>query len=132
MLDTAPPKGLDDVNWVVLVDDEFAAWLETQDRGVQLKIAQHLQLLERLGPNMGRPRVDTVNGSKFANMKELRFQYGRDPWRVLFAFDPRRRAILLVGGNKTGDKRWYDVHIPIADARFARHLKKLAQEGEGT
>jgi hypothetical protein len=117
------------VEWTVLLDPEFAAWLDTLEKGLRARILGHVPLLERLGPTLGRPRVDTVNGSQFANMKELRIQYGGDPWRVLFAFDPRRRAILLIGGNKSGDKRWYDVHIPIADARFARHLKDL-EEGE--
>jgi hypothetical protein len=66
--------------------------------------------------------VDTVKGSRFTNMKELRVQVGGDPWRILFAFDPQRSAILLVGGNKRGDKRWYKTFIPIADERFERHL----------
>jgi hypothetical protein len=60
-------------------------------------------------------------------MKELRVQFRGDPWRILFAFDLRRTAILLVGGNERGDKRWYKKHIPIADERFRRHLKRLEQ-----
>ena len=63
-------------------------------------------------------------GLHFLNMKELRIQFAGDPWRVLFAFDTRRAAILLVGGNKSGNKRWYKTHIPIADARFVRHLER--------
>ena len=70
--------------------------------------------------------VDTLVDSKFANMKELRVQFRGDPWRILFAFDPRRVAILLVGGNKQGDTRWYKKHLPIADERFRRHLEGLA------
>jgi len=64
-------------------------------------------------------------------MKELRIQYHGDPWRILFAFDPRRAAILLVGGIKSGDKRWYEKHIRIADRRFERHLERLEEEDDG-
>jgi hypothetical protein len=64
-------------------------------------------------------------------MKELRIQYQGNPWRILFAFDPRRAAILLVGGNKRGKKRWYRDHIALADERFRRHLERLAKEEEG-
>jgi len=66
-----------------------------------------------------------------SNMKELRIQYHGDPWRILFAFDPRRAAILLVGGIKSGDKRWYEKHIRIADRRFERHLERLEEEDDG-
>jgi hypothetical protein len=85
----------------------------------------------RLGPNLHRPRVDTIKGSSFSNMKELRIQYQGDPWRILFAFDPARNAILLVGGNKGPNKRWYDQNIPIADRRFRRHLDRLKEDQEG-
>ena len=64
---------------------------------------------------------------RFTNMKELRVQFKGEPWRILFAFDPDRAAILLVGGNKRGDKRWYKKHLPIADERFRRHLERLEQ-----
>jgi hypothetical protein len=73
---------------------------------------------------LGRPCVDTLKGSSLANLKELRVQYKGDPWRVLFAFDPVRRAILLVGGNKAGDKRFYKTMIPVAEERFRRHLER--------
>lgn len=77
------------------------------------------------GPSLGRPHVDGVKGSGFGNMKELRVQVAGKPWRILFAFDPIRGAVLLLGGDKTGDARWYKVHVPIADARFRRHLDSL-------
>ena len=88
-----------------------------------------LSILAEQGPSLGRPRVDTLEGSAFKNMKELRIQYGGEPWRILFAFDPTRQAILLVGGNKTGNKRWYRENILIADARYQRHLE-LLKEGK--
>jgi hypothetical protein len=74
---------------------------------------------------MGRPYVDTIEASAFRNMKELRVQYKGKPWRILFAFDPNRNAVLLVGGTKVGKENWYDVHIPIADHRFAQYLSSL-------
>jgi hypothetical protein len=119
------------MEWEVLFAEEFAEWLDTLGAGLRTRIAGHVELLERFGPRLGRPRVDTVKGSAYANMKELRVQYQGEPWRILFAFDSRRRAILLVGGNKTGDKRWYEEQIRIADARYRRHLKSLKDETRG-
>jgi len=113
------------MEWEVLFDEEFAAWLESLDDELEVEILAHVQLLRAFGPNLGRPRVDTIKGSKYPNMKELRIQYRGDPWRILFAFDPERAAILLVGGNKRGDKRWYQTHIRLADQRFKRHLEGL-------
>ncbi|MEQ1888923.1 MAG: type II toxin-antitoxin system RelE/ParE family toxin [Alphaproteobacteria bacterium] len=116
------------MEWQVLFDEDFAAWLLEQDANVRKEIAARVDLLAVYGPELGRPRVDTVKGSKFTNMKELRIQCKGQPWRILFAFDPKRRSILLVGGNKQGDKRWYEKNIPIADARFAKHVKEMEQE----
>jgi hypothetical protein len=116
------------MEWEVLFAEEFAEWLDTRDTGLRTRVAAHVELLERFGPNLGRPRVDTVQGSAYANMKELRVQYGGEPWRILSAFDPRRRAILLVGGNKTGNKRWYEQQVEIADARYRRHLENMKKE----
>jgi hypothetical protein len=113
------------MEWDVLFGEEFAEWLETLDEELQDEILAHVEFLRRFGPNLGRPRVDTVKGSKYPNMKELRIQYQGDPWRILFAFDPHRAAILLVGGNKRGDKRWYQRNIRLADRRFERHLENL-------
>ena len=84
--------------------------------------------MRKLGPALGRPRVDTLEGSSIKNMKELRIQYKGEPWRILFAFDPKRQAILLVGGNKTGNRRWYKENIPIAERRYQNYLEKLKEE----
>ena len=119
------------MEWDVFLDEEFDAWLDTLEEGLQDEIQAAIELLMRFGPNLQRPRVDTIKGSSFSNMKELRIQYRGDPWRILFAFDPRRNAILLVGGNKRGDKRWYDKNLPIADRRFRRHLDRLNEDQEG-
>ena len=87
----------------------------------------HAKLLETFGPQLGRPRVDTLNGSKHANMKELRFDAADGIWRVAFAFDPKRRAILLVAGDKAGtsEKRFYKRLFKKADERFDEHCKTL-------
>jgi hypothetical protein len=119
------------MEWDVFLDEEFDAWLQTLEEGLQDEIFAAIELLRRLGPNLHRPRVDTIKGSSFSNMKELRIQYRRDPWRILFAFDPARNAILLVGGNKGANKRWYDENIPIADRRFRRHLDRLKEDQGG-
>lgn len=108
--------------WEVLFDENYLEEFRALDLTVQEAILIKVALLREQGPNLGRPSVDTVEGSTFSNMKELRVQHKRQPWRILFAFDPARRAILLVGGDKSGDKRWYRRFIPIADARFRRHL----------
>jgi hypothetical protein len=115
------------VEWEIQLDDEFATWFDGLPEALQDEILAHIGLLRQRGPQLGRPYVDTVEGSQFTNMKELRVQFRGDPWRILFAFDPRRVAILLVGGTKRGDKRWYKKHLPIADERFKRHLKRLEQ-----
>jgi hypothetical protein len=91
---------------------------------VQDSIAMVLDILEVQGASLGRPYVDTIKGSMFSNMKELRVQHDGNPYRLLFAFDPQRQAVLLLGGNKRGDKHWYDVNIPIADRRFAEYLEE--------
>jgi hypothetical protein len=111
--------------WEVFAHDTFAEWLTQQSAGMQDAIFAHLGLLQEHGPQLGRPFVDSIQGSKVSNLKELRVQYRGNPWRILFAFDPERKAILLVGGNKQGNKRWYKEQIPIAEKRFAEHLRKL-------
>jgi hypothetical protein len=115
------------MEWDVQFDEDFSEWLLGLDAGLRNEIIAHANLLREHGPLLGRPYVDTLKDSAFTNMKELRVQFRGDPWRILFAFDPHRAAILLVGGNKRGDKRWYKKHLAIADDRFRRHLKRLEQ-----
>lgn len=97
---------------------------------VQEEIAALSRLLQQFGPQLGRPRVDTLNGSHHANMKELRFDAADGVWRVAFAFDPKRHAILLVAGDKSGgsEKRFYRDLIRKADDRFGAHLARLKKE----
>ena len=93
---------------------------------VQDELLAQLQLLACCGPALGRPRVDTLKGSRHSNMKELRFSVGNGVWRIAFAFDPSRRAVLLVAGDKAGisERRFYRSLIERADARFERHLSR--------
>ena len=106
------------VNWSVVSTVPFESWFAAQGQSARVAILAHLKALEAEGPHLGRPYCDTLKGSKVANLKGLRVQVGGEPYRVLFAFDVERSAVLLVGGNKTGDKRWYEIHIPIAERIF--------------
>ena len=90
--------------WEVEVRDEFRAWYQGLNTGERMSIAACVRLLELDGPVLGRPYVDSLNGSKYPNMKELRVQHQGRPYRILFTFDPRRNAYLILGGDKTGDK----------------------------
>jgi len=113
--------------WEVEYTGEFGAWWDGLDADEQASLAASVKLLETRGPALGRPYADTVEGSEFANMKELRTQHEGRPYRTLFAFDPTRAAILLLGGDKTGDDRWYEKHIPIADRLYRKHLRDLEE-----
>jgi hypothetical protein len=117
------------MKWEVEYTDEFEEWWNSLDPGEQDSIAVTVGLLEKLGPNLPRPYSDTIKGSKFTNMKELRTQHNGLPYRTLYAFDPRRTAILLIGGNKAGNDNWYKTFVPIADRLFENHLKELEDNG---
>ncbi|MFM2304166.1 MAG: hypothetical protein RLZZ135_1576 [Cyanobacteriota bacterium] len=113
--------------WEIIFHSEFEEWFFTEDSEVQDSIGMVLDILEQQGAALGRPYVDSIKGSSFSNMKELRVQHDGKPYRILFAFDPQRQAVLLLGGNKGGDKRWYQVNIPIADQRFAQYLEETKE-----
>jgi hypothetical protein len=117
------------MSWKVTFDPDFEAWFVGLEDDISTDIAAAMLLLAERGPQLGRPYADTLEDSDFPNMKELRIQHAGKPWRVLFAFDPERSAILLVGGCKGGDKRWYKRNIPIADARFRRHWRVEGTRG---
>ena len=106
------------MTWLVTYVPEFEAWLRGQTDRFREELMAHVLALQDQGPQLGRPYCDTVSGSRWPNMKELRIQHHGDPYRVLFAFDLRRRAVLLLGGNKRGDDRWYTRNVPLADDRF--------------
>lgn len=113
--------------WTVLYHDAFVRELELLPVAVQDEIFAMAAWLVAHGPMLGRPHADTLAGSRFANMKELRFRANAGVWRVAFAFDPERKAILLVAGDKSGvaQKRFYRELIAKADKRFAEHLMTL-------
>jgi hypothetical protein len=118
------------VKWTVSFYDEFDSEFGFLSEAVQDEMLAHARLLEQFGPLLGRPRVDTLKGSRHA--KELRFDADDGVWRVAFAFDPKRKAILLVAGDKSGgsEKRFYRQLIAKADKRFDSHLSRLNKEGK--
>jgi len=119
------------VSWVVEIGDEFVPEFDALHEDVRTEILALSRLLQRFGPQLGRPRVDTLKGSCHPNMKELRFSAAGGEWRVAFAFDPRRRAILLVAAAKSGtsEKRFYRRLIRTADDRFDAHLARQRKTG---
>jgi hypothetical protein len=118
------------VAWQVEFTDEFEAWWNKLDETEQIKIDATVRLLEEYGPDLPYPMSSGVNGSRHSHMRELRIQARGRPFRVLYAFDPRRAAILLLGGDKTGDDRWYEVNVPLADQLYDRHLSELKREAK--
>jgi len=117
------------MTWTVLFHDAFDAEFEALVEELQDELLAHAKLLAAFGPDLGRPTVDTLKGSRHANMKELRFSWNGQVWRVAFAFDPQRQAILLVGGDKGGadQRRFYKRLLSVADARYDDHLVTLSQ-----
>ena len=109
--------------------NEFEEWWGSLSENEQEDISASVQLLEERGPNLRFPHSSGISGSKHSHMRELRTQHNGKPYITLYAFDPRRNAILLIGGNKTGDKRWYETHIAIADRVYGKHLQQLLKEG---
>jgi len=109
--------------------DEFERWWEGLSAEEQEDISAVVGVLEEKGPSLRRPYVGSIVTSRHPNMKELIIQHAGRPYRVLFAFDPKRHAILLIGGDKTGNDRWYGEYIPIADRIYDEHIAQLKQEG---
>jgi hypothetical protein len=118
------------MTWDVEYTDEFGDWWQSLTEVEQESLAASVQLLEQRGPALGYPHSSGINGSKHGHLRELRTQHAGRPYRTLYAFDSRRMAILLIGGDKTGDDRWYDVRVPIADTLYEQHLEQLKRESE--
>ena len=112
------------MNWKILFCDDFEGEFLALNSKVRVAMAAHITLIESYGPQLNRPHVDTLEVSQYSNMKELRFSVDRGVWRVAFAFDPKRQAILLVAGDKAGadQKRFYKKLIKISDQRFSDWL----------
>ncbi|MBK1663375.1 addiction module toxin RelE [Rhodospirillum rubrum] len=118
------------MTWIVLIDDDFEEEIKSLPRDARICLAERAAALAEFGPSLGRPHVGTLSNSRYPNMKELRFDTADGLWRVAFAFDPARAAILLVAGDKSGvnQKRFYKSLIARADSRFAAHLTRMAVE----
>jgi hypothetical protein len=115
--------------WEVEFTDQFESWWEGSTADEQEDVNAKVLLLQQFGPALKRPHTDVIASSRHSNMKELIVQHRGRPYRALYAFDPRRSAILLIGGDKTGDNRWYDTFVPIADRLYDAHLDSLRREG---
>jgi hypothetical protein len=117
------------VEWEVEYTEEFEEWWDGLSEAEQETVAAYVILLEKKGPTLPFPYSSDIRGARHSHMRELRVQHKGRPYRVLYAFDPRRAAILLIGGDKTGDERWYDTNVPLADEIYDRHIAALKKEG---
>ncbi len=117
------------ISWSVEYTDEFGLWYEELKARIQDDIDRTVGLLEAKGPRLPFPYSSGIEGSRHRHMRELRVQSGGEPYRVFYAFDPRRAAILLIGGCKAGDKRFYETMIPLADRLYDEHIEELRKEG---
>lgn len=108
--------------WQVVFTDEFDEWFLELTADEQDSILHYLTILKQKGHQLGRPYVDTIHGSSLTNLKELRVQHEGKPYRIFFVFDPIRQAVMLCGGDKTGDKRFYKTMIPLAESIYQNYL----------
>lgn len=116
--------------WEVEYTDEFENWWNELSEAEQESVGVSVKLLQELGPALRFPHSSGISSSRHSQMRELRIQHAGKPYRVLYAFDPRRVAILLLGGNKSGDDRWYEVNVPRADRLYEEHVKNLREAAE--
>jgi len=113
------------VAWDVEFSDDFGVWWDGLTAAEQKSVDFTVSLLQELGPTLKMPHSSGLKASRHAPMRELRIQHEGRPYRIIYAFDPRRAAILLIGGDKTGNDRWYEEYVPRADALYDRHLREL-------
>jgi len=118
------------VAWDVEVTDEFKAWWDGLTEAERISVERSVLLLEERGPHLPFPYSSRISGSRHAAMRELRVQHQGRPYRVLYVFDPRRVAILLLGGDKTGDDRWYERNVPLADRLYDNYLAEVKEEDD--
>ena len=114
--------------WDVEFTGQFEAWWSSLSEDEQVEISAKVELLQERGPTLPRPHADVISTSRHAHMKELRGKVKERHLRVLYAFDPRRTALLLFGGDKTGDPNWYEKLVPVADDLFDHHLRQSARK----
>lgn len=117
------------MKWDVEYTDEFEMWWNLLSESEQDSVQVSVMLLGDIGPYLGFPHTSDIRGSRHGNLRELRVQHAGRPYRVLYAFDPRRCAILLIGGDKTGQDRWYQEYVPLAERLYDEHLEILNREG---
>lgn len=117
------------VEWEIEYTDEFGRWWDGLSEDEQVDVDAKVGMLRQFGPALRRPHSGTIESSRHPNMKELIIQHAGRPYRVLYALDPRRCAILLLGGDKTGNDRWYETFVPVADRLYDEHLSSLKKEG---
>jgi len=117
--------------WDVEYTDEFEAWWTGLNEEEQIDIDAVVGLLEEKGPHLPYPYSSDVKGAKYGSIRELRIQHEGKPYRILYVFDPRRTAILLIGGKKTGGNRWYNKYVPMAERIYENHLQTLKDEKGG-
>ncbi|WP_137154507.1 type II toxin-antitoxin system RelE/ParE family toxin [Rhizobium sp. FKL33] len=117
------------MSWNVEYTDEFGHWYTPLAEAIQDDIDRVVGLLEAKGPQLPFPYSSGIERSEHEHMRELRIQCGGEPYRIFYAFDPRRTAILLIGGNKVGNDRFYDEMIPIADRLYSQYLIEIRKEG---
>jgi hypothetical protein len=115
--------------WEVEFTEEFEGWWGNLTEDEQVSVSALILVLQEKGPSLKRPYSGIIVSSKFMNMKELIVQHQGEPYRVLYIFDPRRHAILLLGGNKTGNDRWYEENVPKADKVYEVYLEEIKKEG---
>jgi hypothetical protein len=115
--------------WDVEFTDEFEAWWDSLSPEEQDAVDVVVVMLEQAGPHLPFPYSTKITSSRLGHLRELRVQHRGVPYRVLYAFDPRRVALLLIGGTKAGDDRWYEKYVPMADTLYDEHLKELKAEG---
>lgn len=113
------------MTWNVDYTDEFGEWWESLADDAQESVDTVVLLLRQLGPQLPFPYSSKISNSSIAHLRELRIQHRGNPFRVLYAFDPRRSAILLIGGNKKGNDRWYETFVPLAERLYEAHLRTI-------
>ena len=118
------------MSWEVEYTDEFEEWWTDLDAEEQVSVEAVVEVLAEMGPSLPFPYSSDVKSSRHGNMRELRVQHRGRPYRVLYAFDPRRVALLLLGGTKRGRARWYEKMVPAADLLYERHLQALHREDD--
>jgi hypothetical protein len=116
--------------WEVIRTEEFILWVSSLDDDAKEAIFKHVTILKRLGPSLGRPYVDTIKGSKFTNLKELRIQNKKRVFRIFFVFDPNRNIFLILGGDKKSNSRFYEEMISKVEKLYSEHLRQLGEDYE--